>query len=318
VRRASRSPSILRAFLTAITASFVVVAAASSAGAGSSTTGPLGKVTVAGAVGAAPTLEFAKPFAVKSSAHTVTTPGTGAPLAEGQNVTFDYLVIDGRTGKQVETTFGKSPAKLSLDVKKTTPVLVKGLLGAPVGSRVLLAVAPKDGLAKKLKTSGVKKSDTILFVVDVKGASVPLTRASGDPVAPVAGLPTVTLDGNGKPTISVPGGTAPTSLVVQPLIKGGGPAVTSGQTLTVHYTGVIWATGKQFDSSWDGGTPAQFPIGTGGVIKGWDTGLIGQTVGSQVLLVVPPAEGYGSAGQQSAGISGTDTLVFVVDILDAS
>ena len=106
-------------------------------------------------------------------------------------------------------------------------------------------------------------------------------------------------------------------LVSQALIKGTGPVVAAGQTITVHYTGVIWGSGKQFDSSWDRGSPVNFVIGKSQVIPGWDEGLVGQTVGSQVLLVVPPDKGYGTAGQSSAGISGTDTLVFVVDILDA-
>ena len=105
--------------------------------------------------------------------------------------------------------------------------------------------------------------------------------------------------------------------MVQPLIKGDGPVVESGQTVRVHYTGIVYATGKQFDSSWDRGDPADFVIGQGKVIPGWDKGLVGQTVGSQVLLVIPPADGYGTSGNSQAGISGTDTLVFVVDILDA-
>src|SRR5207247_6412396 len=131
--------------------------------------------------------------------------------------------------------------------------------------------------------------------------------ATGDTVTPPGGLPTVVLDGTGKPTITVPpaGTVAPTDLVVQPLIVGTGPVVASGQTITVHYTGVIWGSGKQFDSSWDRGTPIDFSIGTGKVIKGWDQALVGQTVGSQVLLVVPPALGYGTTGNTSAGTSGT-------------
>jgi peptidylprolyl isomerase len=80
----------------------------------------------------------------------------------------------------------------------------------------------------------------------------------------------------------------------------------------------VWNSGKQFDSSWDRGQPAQFAIGTGNVIAGWDTGLVGQTVGSQVLLVVPPDQGYGKDGNPQAGIKGTDTLVFVVDLLGAA
>jgi peptidylprolyl isomerase len=127
----------------------------------------------------------------------------------------------------------------------------------------------------------------------------------------------VTLDADGKPSVAVPATDPPTELVAQLLIEGNGAAVEAGQTITVHYTGIVWATSTQFDSSWDRASPATFPIGSGSVIKGWDAGLVGQKVGSQVLLVVPPDQGYGSEGNPSAGISGTDTLVFVVDILDS-
>ena len=125
------------------------------------------------------------------------------------------------------------------------------------------------------------------------------------------------LDAGGKPTVTVPSTAAPPALVVQPLIQGTGPAVTAGQTVVLHYVALNWRDGKQFDSSWDRGQSASFPIGTGKVLPGWDEGLVGQAVGSQVLLVVPPDKGYGSAGEPDAGITGTDTLVFVVDILDA-
>ena len=157
-----------------------------------------------------------------------------------------------------------------------------------------------------------------LFVIDVKSVRTPLEKATGEAVAPVEGLPTVALADNGKPTITIPSGVAaPTSLIVQPLVKGTGAVVEAGQTISVHYTGIIWDTGKQFDSSWDRGEPTAFEIGKGSVIAGWDEGLVGQTVGSQVLLVVPPDKGYGSAGTSDGGIKGTDTLVFVVDVLDA-
>ena len=111
--------------------------------------------------------------------------------------------------------------------------------------------------------------------------------------------------------------TAPKTLQVKALIKGSGAVVKKGQNLAVQYTGVIWRTGKVFDSSWSRNMPLTTVIGEGQVIKGWDTGLVGQTVGSRVLLVIPPADGYGSAGASTAGIKGTDTLVFVVDILAA-
>jgi len=280
---------------------------------------PLSEVTVSTDTASKPTVEFDKPFKLKKTADDVVTAGTGDKLAKGQNVSFDYLLLNARTGDEVQTSWGTTPASLVLDTSKTTKQLVNSLTGVPVGSRVLVAIAPKDGLAERLNAQGVKKNDTLFFVIDVKSASTPLKRATGTAVAPVDGLPTVKLGATGKPTITVPSGVAaPTNLVVQPLITGGGPVVGSGQTVSVHYTGVIWDTGKKFDSSWDRGSPFETVIGTGSVIAGWDEGLVGQTVGSQVLLVVPPDKGYGASGQSSAGIKGTDTLVFVVDILGAS
>ena len=103
------------------------------------------------------------------------------------------------------------------------------------------------------------------------------------------------------------------------LIKGSGPEVAKGDYVIAQYTGYIWRTKKTFSSSWSSGSPFGFVLGASPeqVIPGWDTGLAGQTVGSRVMLVIPPKDGYGSAGQSTAGIKGTDTLVFVVDILDA-
>jgi peptidylprolyl isomerase len=292
-------------------------------GVAAAASGPLGKVTVAGADGQKPTVKFSLPFTVSKTVSSELVKGTGAKVANKAKVTFDFVVIDGRTGKELGTSYGTSgQASATLDKAQLAPGIVKGLVGTTVGSRVLMAIAPKDGLAKGLagQSKDVKKNDTILFLVDLRSIRTPLARATGTAVTPPAGLPTVTLDATtGKPTITVPpaGTAAPTDLVVQPLIQGTGPVVAAGQTITVAYTGVIYGTGKQFDSSWDKGQTIDFKIGAGQVIKGWDQGLVGQTVGSQILLVVPPDLGYGSTGQSSAGISGTDTLVFVVDILDA-
>ena len=80
---------------------------------------------------------------------------------------------------------------------------------------------------------------------------------------------------------------------------------------------MLWKDGKKFDASGDRGAPVDFPIGAGQVIKGWDKGLVGATVGSRILLVVPPADGYGAEGKAPT-IGAKDTLVFVVDILAAT
>jgi peptidylprolyl isomerase len=310
---------LLAALLVASLGAVAVVGVATSAGAVSAaaSSSSLNDVTVAGAAGQKPTLTFTKPFTVKTSQHRELTAGTGDKLAKGATITVDFVAVDARTGDEIQSTYGSTQASLPLDPKQTRAALVDGLVGKSVGGRELIAVAPKDGLAQSIAKSNpaVKKNDTLFFVVDA--VRLHLLRAEGAAVAPVAGLPTVKLAKNGKPTIKVPKTTAPTSLVVQPLIKGTGPVVKAGQTISVQYTGVIWDTNKKFDSSWDRNRAADFPIGAGQVIPGWDEGLVGQTVGSQVLLVVPPDKGYGSKGQPQAGIKGTDTLVFVVDILDA-
>src|SRR5262249_3565239 len=159
-------------------------------------------------------------------------------------------------------------------------------------------VAPKEGLAQRAPSSvGIKADDTLIFVIDVR--STPLRRAEGETVTPPADLPKVRLDAPGKPSVTIPDRDPPKELVAQTLVKGRGPAVRAGQSLSVHYRGVLWRNGKTFDMSWDT-VPFEFQLGAGNVVKGWDDGLVGQTVGSQVLLIVPPTEGYGDQGNSNA------------------
>ncbi len=110
---------------------------------------------------------------------------------------------------------------------------------------------------------------------------------------------------------------APAKLTEQTLVQGKGAAVAAGDTLVANYVGETWANKKVFDSSFSRGEPAGFVIGKGQVIPGWDKTLVGQKLGSRVLLTIPPADGYGAGGNSQAGISGTDTLVFVVDLVAA-
>jgi peptidylprolyl isomerase len=140
--------------------------------------------------------------------------------------------------------------------------------------------------------------------------------AAARPAAAV--LPRVAGGFGHTPSIAFPPSRPPTSLVSRVLHAGHGPTVRSGDLVSVAYTGQIWR-GKVFDSTFlakfGHRSPFVTPIGEGKVVKGWDDGLPGARVGSRVLLVIPPKWGYGSAGAPSAGITGSDTLVFVVDVL---
>lgn len=116
-----------------------------------------------------------------------------------------------------------------------------------------------------------------------------------------------------KPEVVIPDEEPPTDLVIDDLRDGDGEQVTTGSFVTVHYVGVSWSTGEQFDASWDRGQPFQFTIGVDPVIQGWELGLQGMKVGGQRRLTIPPDLGYGASGQ--GPIAPNETLVFVVDVL---
>lgn len=119
-----------------------------------------------------------------------------------------------------------------------------------------------------------------------------------------------------KPVLTFPENAAPEELAVVVLEQGTGEEVQAGQSIDVNYYGQVW-NGRMFDNSYDRGSSIQFPIGVGAVIAGWDDALVGKQIGSRVLVSIPPHLGYGERGMPAAGIGGTDTLVFVVDILGA-
>jgi|SRR5690606_21693171 len=127
-------------------------------------------------------------------------------------------------------------------------------------------------------------------------------------------LPTATGSFGEKPELTFPDADAPEGLQVQVLEQGSGETVDPGDTVVVNYLGQTWG-GRVFDNSYDRGDTLNFPVGMGAVIGGFDDGLTGQQIGSRLLLSVPPEHGYGPRGVPQAGISGTDTLVFVVDIV---
>lgn len=308
----------LAALTAGLAAALLLLAACGSSGSGSSTTTTGGATTttvvkttsldgvkVSDTMGTKPTISFDPSYVGTGPAAKVVVKGTGAPVTEGQRVTTQYVLVSGADGTELDSSWSRGAQTFTLNSKSLLPGIYDNLVNQPLGSRILIATPAQDG-------SGT----WLLFVFDLQSAQTIPTEASGQAVTPPAGLPTVTFT-NGKPTISVPNTPPPTDLVVQPLIKGTGPAVTAGQTVTLNYAGFLWDGGTQFDSSWDRGTPVDFPIGSNQVIPGFDSGIVGQTVGSRVLLVIPPDKGYGEQGNTQASIPPNATLVFVVDILAA-
>ena len=277
----------------------VVVAAAMVALAGcTDPPEPTGEVVVTGEAGVAPELQYEVPLEVTGTTVEVIAEGTGPRLVDDRPVLVNFYAESGADGSLINETFTSEPRPYLLSAEALGVDIYQALRGQRVGSRILHVVPPGEG-----------QSAATVAVFDI----LP-TRADGEVVAPREGLPTVTLDDHGAPTITVPATPPPTDLVIQPLLRGTGPQVAVGQVITVQFVGVTWSDGAVFDSTWaDGRLPASFPIGVRSVIDGWDSGLVEQPVGSQVLLVVPPALAYGGSGDELS----EETLVFVVDILSA-
>ena len=117
-----------------------------------------------------------------------------------------------------------------------------------------------------------------------------------------------------KPEVTIPTDPAPTELVAEDLTVGDGDTATAGHNVEVHYVGVAWSNGQQFDASWDRGDTFEFALGRGQVIAGWDQGVEGMQVGGRRRLTIPPHLGYGARGAGGA-IGPNETLVFVVDLI---
>jgi peptidylprolyl isomerase len=252
-----------------------------------------------------PLLTFAAPATVTGSVAVLVEDGDGAAIVEGMQLVLDYVVFQGSDGAPAYSTYDIGQGEnLAFSSVQVDPVLYAALDGAHVGADIIYGI------------QDVQAGDgsSVFLAMTVTSGTEVLGQAEGTTVEPVAGLPEITLDATGKPSVDFTGAVESSALVSQLLIEGEGELVEVGDSLTVHYTGWLW-DGEQFDSSWDRGAPSTFGLVSGGLIEGWVQGLDGVPVGSQVLLVIPADLGYGAEG--SNGIPGGATLVFVIDVLAA-
>ena len=249
--------------------------------------------------------------------------GDGEQVKENDTIEAQLSLFNGKNGEALQS--GKS--SLQLSSQGLQPWALEVLSCASVGDRVAAVAPAADVLGDTAEQMGVDAKDAIVMVFDVLSAEQAkaepgtlepnelLKKAEGEAQKLPEGLPKVELAEDGSPTITMPeGAAAPDKLTVETLIKGDGEEVQEGDRVYVHYRGVIWRTGEEFDSSWSRGEPIGFL--TTGVIGGFSKALVGQTVGSQVMSIVPAEDGgYGAAGLQQQGHEPDDVMVFVLDIL---
>ncbi|WP_370116733.1 FKBP-type peptidyl-prolyl cis-trans isomerase [Streptacidiphilus sp. MAP12-33] len=245
--------------------------------------------------------------------------GSGPVVGKDDVVGFSFV---GQTwaGKTFADTYADGGGS-TVDNMHTTPMVpmfTQAMVGHKVGSRVLVVAPPGAGFGNAgYPQLGITCHDTLNLVFDINISLPSDSMAKGTPQTVAADLPKVEVPQGKAATFTISEAERnPKKLGVGVLIKGNGPVVKPGQNLIAQYTGALLKDGTVFDDSWKYGGASNFVIGAGKVIPGWDKGLVGQTVGSRVLLSIPAADAYGAQGNQ--GIPANSNLVFVVDILGAA
>ncbi|MCJ1713806.1 FKBP-type peptidyl-prolyl cis-trans isomerase [Curtobacterium sp. VKM Ac-2922] len=251
----------------------------------------------------APTVTFDKGLKASPPQATTVTKGTGADLKEGDYVQVAYSVYQASDVKKLGT--------VGFDQGNAQVLSVGGsgfgalLSCAHVGDRIA-AIGASAAL-------GFNTGGNIVVVADVI-AQTP-TKSTGTPQTQNPKLPTVKDKADGEPEITIPDVDAPTTTTAEVIKQGDGATIAEGDTALVQYKGVLYKGGKEFDSSWSKGAPTTFTISSGGLIQGFVKGLVGQKIGSQVMIVVTPEDGYGANPREGSNIPKNATLVFVVDLL---
>jgi FKBP-type peptidyl-prolyl cis-trans isomerase len=278
-------------------------------------------VSVGGDFGDQPTFDVDATVTADSTEVETLSEGDGDVVKSGDSVTINYIGVIAGSDQPFDSSWARSqPATFTVESGPSNllPGLVKAIEGQAVGSRVVAVVPPSEAFGQAGNSAvGIQSDSMLVFVIDIM--SKPLAEATGTQQEPPATLPELELDDDGHPSKFVATDQTPKKIeksTATVLIKGDGPEVEDGQTVSMHYVGQIYPDGKIFDASWPRGEALQTTIGTHSLIPCWDNLIPGQTVGSRVVLECTPDDAYGDQAQR--GIPANSTLIFAVDILDAS
>lgn len=268
-------------------------------------------VTVSGPSGS--DVHVPVPFHATSAGFADLETGEGTPLVSpSQIVALDVTIVDGESGDSVFTTTANpaGPGAFTLaSWIEALPPLEDALTCATPGSLVVVGLAPDDVTPQTAAALGLGDGASAVAVIDVHDVYLP--HAQGARQFNMGnGLPSVVRAPDGRPGVTIPNSAPPAEVVRQTLIKGDGPAVTGDDTVRLQYTGLTWAERAIFDTTWDA-DPASVTLSQ--VIPAFADAIEGQTVGSQIMVVIPPDAAYGDTPQQ--GIPADSTIVFVIDIL---
>jgi peptidylprolyl isomerase len=269
-------------------------------------------IDVSGELGEEPDVDIRTPLKVSDLAYEDVITGDGTAItSENQLVVMDISLYNGTTGEPIIATAydGDMSQVISPSALSNFPGLQESLECATEGSRVVAALSPDDLEPQVALNFQLDENDSVVAVMDLH--KVYLAAADGQNQFNAGfGLPSVVRAPDGRPGLIIPDGAPPTDLVVQTLKKGDGEVVTGDEPVRVHYTGVVWGENDAFDTTWDGEAVS---VDLDDADPGFVEALKGQTVGSQVLVVVPPDQAYGD--ESHGAIPAGSTLVYVIDIL---
>lgn len=279
-----------------------------------------GQVNVEPAEGA-PSVDFEIPL-VSEGDQSTHTGGEGQRVGDGDVVDADYVVYSGKTGDLITSSYAQpgsqAPAAeaLRLTAGGDSP-LSQAVSCAATGSSIVLTTTVESlfGAGAASPELDISPADTAVVVLDVTGTYP--GRAEGNARPGQQGMPAVTLATDGTPGVTFPGSPAPAELTVMQSIEGSGEPVAEGDSVLVHYTGIIWETEEVFDSSWERGNPAVMTIDDASLIPGFVDAVVGQPIGSQVVVSIPQELGYNDPTTRPASIPEGSHLLFVIDILSA-
>ncbi|MFJ1545548.1 FKBP-type peptidyl-prolyl cis-trans isomerase [Streptomyces sp. NPDC088246] len=271
-------------------------------------------ITAGAKFGEKPTLSKGTGNPPKELKTRVVSQGDGATLKNGDAIQVNYLGQAWDSDKPFDNSFDRKPFDLTLGAGMVIQGWDKGLVGQKVGSRVELVIPPDLGYGAQGQ-GDIKPNATLVFVVDVlKATQIPASAKGTEVAQDNIDLPKVGTNTDGKaPKVTIPTKSdPPKKLVSNYVLESKGDVVKDTDSVIVNYVGLLWKDGKTFDSTYTAGKTQTFPLAQV-TLKGLKNGLVGKKIGSRVLLVIPPDQGFGDKAQQT--IPAKSTLVFAVDIL---
>ncbi len=280
-------------------------------------TGSLPGVKIVGAFESEPEVDV-KDLEVAKLVTKVISKGDGPAVSKDRSTLIHLGVFSGADGKKLFSTWDtKRPLTVGPDSQPLLAGLDEALAGAPRGSRVALETPAADAVGESnVAQLGLKEGDALIAIADVLSVEKveKLDGPEGSPVDAPSGSPKVVEKGDAVTGFAWGGvGAKPAKLKVITLVQGDGPAIAANRLVTFNYFGEVFKGKKPFDESYSK-KPITFPVGAGGLIPAWDSGLIGIKEGSRVMIISPPDQAYGAEGQPPT-IPKNATLVFVLDVL---